>query len=124
MPVGSFQRWSISLGRWAGVTVYLHVFFLLLAVLVLAFTLPDQDLVVAGAIAVVVLLVSLLLHELGHALAALRVGGRVDTIVIGPVGGLVSPRFRNEPDNYLFVAMAGPLVHLCSSCSLPIVARH
>src|SRR3954452_2743407 len=100
MPVGSVQRWSLSLGRWAGVTVYVHVFFLLFAVLALVFSLPD--LVVAGSITVGVLLVSVLAHELGHALAALRVGGRVDAIVIGPVGGLLPPRVPDEPEVHLF----------------------
>jgi Zn-dependent protease len=112
MPVGSVQRWSLSLGRWAGVTVYVHVFFLLFAILALAFTLPEPELVVAGCITVGVLLVSVLLHELGHSLAALRVGGKVDAIVIGPVGGLLPPRVPDEPEVHLFVALFGPIVHL------------
>lgn len=112
MPAGSVQRWSLSLGRWAGVTVYLHVFFLLFAVLALAFTLPDPNLMVAGGITVAVLLVSVLLAELGHAWAALRVGGKVDAIVIGPVGGLLPPRVPDEPEVHVVVALAGPLVHL------------
>src|SRR6185436_7116482 len=112
MPVGSVQRWSLSLGRWAGVTVYVHVFFLLFAALALAFTLPEPELVVAGSITVGVLLVSVLAHELGHSLAALRVGGRVDAIVIGPVGGLLPPRVPDEPEIHLFVALFGPIAHL------------
>jgi Zn-dependent protease len=112
MPVGSVQRWSLSLGRWAGVTVYVHVFFLLFAIPALAFTLPDPDLMVAGSIMVAVLLASLLAHELGHALAAIREGGKVDAIVIGPVGGLLPPRVPDEPEVHLFVALAGPFVHL------------
>jgi Zn-dependent protease len=52
------------------------------------------------------------LHELGHALAAVRVGGRVDAIVLGPVGGLISPRVPDEPESKVFVALAGPFVHL------------
>ena len=112
MPVGSVQRWSLSLGRWAGVTVYLHVFFLLFAVPAVAFTLPDSDLMVASSIMVVVLFLSLLAHELGHALAAMRVGGQVDAIVIGPVGGLLPARVPDEPEVHLFVALAGPIAHL------------
>ena len=45
MPGCSVQRWSLSLGRWWGVAVYLHIFFLLSALLALAFTLPEPDLV-------------------------------------------------------------------------------
>jgi Zn-dependent protease len=100
------------LGRWWGVAVYLHVFFVLSALLALAFTLPDPELLGTGLMMLVVLLVSVTLHEVGHALAAIRVGGKVDAIVLGPVGGLISPRVPDEPEVHLFVALAGPIVHL------------
>ena len=113
MPGCSVQRWSLSLGRWWGVPVYLHIFFLLSALLALAFTLPEPDLVSAGLMMVGVLLwLVSLLHEVGHSLAAIRVGGKVDAVVLGPVGGLISPRVPDEPEIHLFVALAGPIVHL------------
>jgi Zn-dependent protease len=112
MPGCSVQRWSLSLGRWWGVSVHLHIFFLFSALLALAFTLPDPQLVSAGLMMVGLLLVSVTLHEVGHALAALRVGGKVDAVVLGPVGGLISPRVPDEPEIHLFVALAGPIVHL------------
>jgi stage IV sporulation protein FB len=56
--------------------------------------------------------VSVLLHEVAHALAAIHVDGKVDAIVLGPVGGLISPRVPDEPEAHLFVALAGPVVHL------------
>jgi Zn-dependent protease len=98
------------LGRWFGVPVYIHIFLLLFALLALAFSLPDM--LGVGLVTIGVLLFSLLLHELGHAIAALRVGGKVDAIVLGPVGGLISPRVPDEPEIHLFVALAGPIVHL------------
>jgi stage IV sporulation protein FB len=100
------------LGRWWGVAVYLHVFFVLSAVLALAFQLTDPDLLSTSLMLVAVLLVSVMLHEVGHTLAALRVGGKVDAVVLGPVGGLISPRVPDEPEIHLFVALAGPLMHL------------
>jgi stage IV sporulation protein FB len=112
MPGCTVQRWSLSLGRWWGVSVYLHIFFLLLALLVVPFTLPELDLVSAGLMMVGILLVSVTLHEVGHSLAAMRVGGKVDAVVLGPVGGLISPRVPDEPEIHLFVALAGPIVHL------------
>ena len=112
MPGCSVQRWSISLGRWWGVAVYLHVFFVLSALLALAFTIPTKGLAGDGLLMVAVLLVSVTLHEVGHTLAALRVGGKVDAIVLGPVGGLISPRVPDEPETHLFVALAGPMMHL------------
>jgi len=121
MPGCCVQRWSLSLGRWWGVRVYLHIFFVLLAAVALAFTLPDRDLIGAGLITVAVLLVSVALHELAHAVAAIRVGGKVDAIVLGPVGGLISPRVPDEPEIHLFVALAGPIVHLLLAVVAAIV---
>lgn len=121
MPTLSVQRWSLSLGRWWGVAVYLHVFFVLSALLALAFTLPEPDLLGTGLLMVAILLASVTLHEVGHALAALRVGGKVDAVVLGPVGGLISPRVPDEPEIHLFVALAGPIVHLMLAVLAAIV---
>lgn len=107
----SVQRWSLSLGQWAGIRVRVHIFFLLFAVLALAFTLPNA-MVVEGLVLVGIATASVLLHELAHALSAIRVGGKVDMIILGPVGGLVSPRVPDEPEVQLFVALVGPIVHL------------
>jgi stage IV sporulation protein FB len=112
MPGCCVQRWSLSLGRWWGVSVYLHIFFLLSALLALTFALREPDLLGTGLLMVGVLLASVVLHEVGHALAAVRVGGKVDALVLGPVGGLISPRVPDEPEVKLFVALAGPIVHL------------
>lgn len=109
----SVQRWSISLGRWSGIQVRIHIFFIVFAALAIVFsTLPDMDLLNDGLLTLAVALSSVVLHEVAHTLAAIRVGGKVDTIVLGPVGGLVSPRVPDEPETQLAVAMAGPIVHL------------
>lgn len=111
------QRWSLSLGRWAGVHVRVHIFLLLFAALSLAF-IREPDLYWASILTLAITLGSLALHEAAHALAAWRVGGKVDSIILGPVGGLVTPRVPDEPEVQLFVALAGPIVHL----SLVVVA--
>jgi Zn-dependent protease len=107
----SRNRWSVSLGRWWGVSVRLHILLLLFMVLTLALTFNDQ-MPEVGLMTLGVLLVSLGLHELAHTIAALRLGGIVDQVVLGPAGGLASPRVPDEPEPQVFVAMAGPLVHL------------
>jgi Zn-dependent protease len=121
MPGCCVERWSLSLGRWWGARVYLHIFFLLFALLALTFTLSDSNLMWAGMLAIGILLVSVTLHELAHAVAAVRVGGKVDAIVLGPVGGLISPRVPDEPEVHLFVAAAGPLVHLLLAVAAAVV---
>jgi stage IV sporulation protein FB len=109
----SVQRWSVSLGRWAGIQVRLHIFFMVFAGLAIAFsTVPDLDILGDGLLTLAVVLASVVLHEMAHAAAAIRVGGKVDAIVLGPVGGLVSPRVPDEPEVHLTVALAGPIVHL------------
>jgi Zn-dependent protease len=121
MPGCVVQRWSLSLGRRFGVAIYVHIFFLLAALLAVAFTLPEPDLLGTALMMVAVLFVSVALHELGHALAAIRVGGKVDAIVLGPVGGLMSPRVPDEPEIHVFVALAGPIVHLVIAVVAAIV---
>jgi len=121
MPGCCVQRWSLSLGRWWGVAVYLHFFFLLSALIALAINFSDSALLSVSLLMIGVLLVSVTLHEVGHALAALRVGGKVDAIVLGPVGGLISPRVPDEPEVHVFVALAGPIVHLLISVLAAIV---
>ncbi len=112
----SVQRWSLTLGHWAGIHVRIHIFLVLFAVVSLAYM--PADLYRPAILTLAVALVSLALHEAAHALAALRVGGKVDTVILGPVGGLVSPRVPDEPEVQLFVALAGPIMHL----SLVVVA--
>lgn len=107
------------MGRWWGVSVSLHMFLLFVVLgIALAPTFEHRE---HGALAVGVLLASLLLHELAHATAAIRVGGKVDAIVVGPVGGLVPPRVPDEPEVHLFVALAGPIVHLLLAVVAAIV---
>ncbi len=112
----SVQRWSLSLGRWAGIHVRVHIFLLLFAVVSLAYM--PADLYWPACLTLGVAIGSLFLHEAAHSLAAIRVGGKVDSVILGPVGGLVSPRVPDEPEVQLFVALAGPIVHL----SLVVVA--
>jgi Zn-dependent protease len=91
--------------------VRVHIFLLLFAAFALAFTVPE-GLYAQGFMIVGVAFGSVLLHEAAHALAAIRVGGKADAVILGPVGGLISPRVPDEPEVQLFVALAGPIVHL------------
>lgn len=102
-------NWSFTIGRPWGVPIRLHFFLVVFALLTLAAT---SDMLQTGLLTLGVLMVSLLLHELAHAFAATRLGGKVDQIVLGPFGGLAAPRVPDEPEVQVFVALAGPLVHL------------
>ncbi len=117
--------WSVGFGRWWNVQVRLHLFFILFAVF--AFYLSSQPYLGQpnwlGVACVVVLLTSVLLHEIGHIVVARRLGGIGDEIVIGPLGGLSSVRVPYEPHSELVALMAGPLVNtgLCLIAAVGLV---
>mmetsp|Transcript_6892 Transcript_6892/g.11478 ORF Transcript_6892/g.11478 Transcript_6892/m.11478 type:complete len:376 (+) Transcript_6892:145-1272(+) len=60
-----------------------------------------------------ILFFSVLLHEIGHATAALYLGGDVESILLWPLGGLASISFYQEtdPKTDALIAIAGPLTH-------------
>ncbi len=111
--------WNISLGRWAGVQVRLHVFFVLFAIVAvhLGSKTNDHHQLYGTLACLGLLLASVLLHEFGHCLAARRMGGSADQIVIWPFGGLANVTVPHEPQHELLVAVAGPLVNF-SICLL------
>src|SRR6185369_11749806 len=53
-----------------------------------------------------------LLHEFGHALACRSVGGRADTIVLWPLGGIAFVAPPPRPGAVLWSIAAGPLVNV------------
>lgn len=104
--------WHLYLGRWAGVQVRLHAFFLFFAIGALALCAGQQreGLLAYGASALIVLLLSVVLHEMGHCFAVRRLGGEPDQVLLWPLGGLVQSGSTHEPQYEFAVAAAGPLV--------------
>ena len=115
---------SVRLGRVAGIEVGLHwslaiVFALIvwtLAGQVLPEVVPDQTQSaywLVSALAAVLFYVSLLSHEMGHALVARRLGVKVDGITLWIFGGVA--RLRGDastPGTEARIAIAGPVVSL------------
>lgn len=115
--------WSLTLGRWRGVSVRLHLFFVLFVVsaYLANWQFSERGLVSLGNVltaSFLVLFVSVLLHELGHAGWALRHGHVVDQLVIGPLGGMSPLRIPGNPKGEFQVHLAGPAVNLaiCVLC--------
>lgn len=98
----------------SGIPIRLHWSFSLLILAMLAmggyqFGWPG---VLAGGIAGVGLSVSVVLHELGHALAARRFGIETAHITLYPFGGIAAiERMPEEPDQEIVIALAGPAVN-------------
>ncbi|GAA2619611.1 hypothetical protein GCM10010399_58280 [Dactylosporangium fulvum] len=113
---------GILLGRLAGVPVYLAPSWLLLAALITLtygqFLSIRRDLPLSTGFAVgfgfvVCLLVSVLLHELGHAVTSRRSGIGVRGITLEMLGGYTEmDREAPRPGVELFVSLAGPVVSL------------
>ncbi len=106
--------WTLSLGRWSGLDVRLHASLLVCAVITVFLCSQTGVPYVAeySLLGLGILLVSVLLHELGHLAAALHLGGRADRIVLGPLGGLTLPSVPPEPYREVAVGLAGPAVNL------------
>ncbi|HET6882742.1 MAG TPA: site-2 protease family protein [Pirellulales bacterium] len=119
--------WNISLGRWGGVQLRLHVFFVLFALvaLLLVPSGANQKLFWETTAVLGIFLVSVLLHEIGHTLAAWRVGGSVDQIVLWPLGGLTQVNLSHDPQSEWIIAITGPLVNvgICLLTTLVLVAE-
>jgi len=61
---------------------------------------------------VIILFITVLIHELGHSFMARRVGGHVEKILLWPFGGLAYCAFDSSPYKQLAVSLAGPLTHI------------
>ncbi len=108
------SSWSLSVGRWGRVLIRVHALFIATAIVVafLATSQPLHDAAPYGLAAVVILAASVLVHEAGHCLAAARLGGNPDQIVLGPLGGLLNVEVPREREAELVTALAGPLANL------------
>jgi stage IV sporulation protein FB len=112
--MGDLSAWSLGLGRWQNVRIRLHVFFMLFAVqaIYMASLSKERGIVALAAASLLILLVSVLLHEAAHCWIAFRAGGYADQIVLWPLGGLEPVHIPHEPQIELQTALAGPLVNV------------
>ncbi len=115
-PEGSAPRpragWAPQIGSIFGIPIRLHATFVLLA-LWLAITAGRSDAGLFGSIAWLLVLVgSVTVHELGHALVARRHGVVTEEIVLLPFGGVSRLRGVPGPAAELQIALAGPFVNL------------
>ena len=116
------MRWSFKVARLAGIDVYIHVtFLLLLGWLAYTYYAPRRsvDDALHGLLFILTVFATVVLHELGHALAARRYGIETQDITLLPIGGVARlARIPEEPLQELVVAVAGPLVNVVIAAGL------
>lgn len=103
------MKWSLRIGRFLGIDVFLHFTFLIFLGVIWFYT-QGSLVTLAFFIAAFTCVV---LHEYGHALAARRYGIPTRDITLLPIGGVARlERMPADPKQELVVAIAGPAVNL------------
>ncbi|HWG89708.1 MAG TPA: site-2 protease family protein [Candidatus Thermoplasmatota archaeon] len=131
VPPAERPRGRLPLGRVKGIPLYAHwTFVLLLPVFVFLmaryFTGFGERTAGAqeyfwGAMLAVALFGSVLLHELGHSLTALRMGLKVRSITLLPIGGVSAfDHMPTKPKEEFLVTAAGPAVNFI--IGIPLLA--
>jgi Zn-dependent protease len=109
---------SIRLFRFAGVDVYLHWWWFLVAAYQIQGRTRGYTSIGWSIAEYLGLFVIVLVHEFGHALACRQVGGIADRIVLWPLGGVACVDPPPRPGATLWSIAAGPLVNVVL---LPII---
>lgn len=115
---------SLEIFKIFGVPVRFHWSFSLLACALVFYTvyhnLGPVDIILLITF-ILALILSLILHEIGHAYVAKRVGSAPLDVIISPIGGVV--RLSSLPVRVIsevYIMIAGPIVNLSISISLSL----
>ena len=109
------MAWSLTVGRFFGTAVRLHVTFVLFLLFIAGVSFVQGGVGAAAAtVALVVLLFGcVVLHEFGHVLAARRYGVHTPDVVLLPIGGVARmAQMPETPRQEIVVALAGPAVNV------------
>ncbi|HEX8552996.1 MAG TPA: site-2 protease family protein [Abditibacteriaceae bacterium] len=116
---------SVSLGVWFGIAVRIHITLILYLVFSIlgsggrgGMSLKD------AATSAAILFGIVLLHEFGHCIAARKVGGDANEILLWPLGGLAYIRTPQRPWPSFVGTAGGPLVNvlICAITGLGLLA--
>ncbi len=104
--------WTASLGRWLGVPIRLHVLFVLFAIVIYLIEWHivgrSPEIAATAIVTVIVLLVSVLLHELAHCFVNVNLGGQIEDITLAPWGGQSRMLVPSSHKAQLLIHLAGP----------------
>jgi Zn-dependent protease len=110
------KKWSLYLGDFSGIKVYIHWTFLILVgwIFLLHAQRGNGWLAGLGGVAfILALFACVVLHEFGHALTAKRYHIQTRDITLYPIGGIARlDSLPQKPGQELLVALAGPAANL------------
>src|SRR5579863_3614586 len=116
------RGWSIPLGRWMGVELRVHTFFLLLAVVCLG--LGASDGLGRGLALFMTLCAAVVVREIARLLVAAWLGLKLRAILLLPIGGMFayanpeSQEIATEGAGQFALALAGPLANGATAVAL------
>ena len=106
------QQGAIRLFRLAGIDVFLHWSWFVIAVFELQARSREYTSPLWNVLEYLALFLIVLLHEFGHSLACRQVGGSAQHIVLWPLGGVAYVNPPQRPGATLWSLAAGPLVNV------------
>lgn len=108
----STSQGSFRLFRFAGIDLFLHWSWFLVAVYEINSRAKSYSSITWNVLEYLALFVIVMLHEFGHALACRQVGGTANRIVLWPLGGVAYVDPPQRPGATLWSIAAGPLVNV------------
>src|SRR5262245_27779832 len=110
------MTWSFPLGRLFGVNVRVHVTLpvVVIGLILKAASDPERPagLWLDATILMLILFVSILMHEFGHCFAARAVEGEASEVLLWPLGGLAVCDLPHAPRAHLVTALGGPAMNV------------
>jgi len=110
--VTSIRQGSIHLFRVAGIDLFLHWSWFLVAVYEINNRADKYSSITFNVLEYLALFLIVMLHEFGHALACRQVGGTANQIMLWPLGGVAYVNPPPRPGATLWSIAAGPLVNV------------
>jgi Zn-dependent protease len=108
----STSKGSIHLFRLAGIDLYLHWSWFVVAIIEIENRKGRYSSVTWNVLEYLALFLIVLMHEFGHALACRQVGGTANRIMLWPLGGVAYVDPPQRPGATLWSIAAGPLVNV------------
>jgi Zn-dependent protease len=108
----SARQGSIRLFRFAGIDVFLHWSWFLVAAYEIQSRKGSYSSVIWNVMEYLAIFLIVTIHEFGHALACRQVGGKANQIVLWPLGGVAYVDPPPRPGATLWSIAAGPLVNV------------